>query len=244
MHVDGHAIGTGRCFIVAELSGNHNGDLDMAKQMVLEAQRCGADAVKVQTLDPFDMPDKDETVKEGVVSKWIGRRWLEVYKATFLPWRDQLRLKEFAMTIGMTFFASVYSKTAVDFWERNGGLPAYKIAAWQQKDPLMFALMIKTGKPFVVSFSDMDGGYWQPGRAAFLAKDDLDLILRLSRSFCEPVGYSNHGEPMQCVEAVKRGAVIVEQHFRIDEGLDLCAALPGEFKAMVEAIRKVERCSG
>ena len=63
MHVDGHAIGTGRCFIVAELSGNHNGDLDMAKQMVLEAQRCGADAVKVQTLDPFDMPDKDETVK-------------------------------------------------------------------------------------------------------------------------------------------------------------------------------------
>lgn len=234
MRIGGKDIGVGSCFIISELSGNANGSLDTAKQMILEAQRCGADAVKVQTLDPFDMPDKDETVKEGVVSRWIGRRWLDVYKATFLPWQDQLRLKEFAMTIGMTFFASVYSPAAVDFWERNGGLPAYKIAAWQSWDAGLYARALVTWKPIVMTVceSRMLG----VPNGVMLAKDDINMKLP------RPWGFSNHGDPMQCVEAVKRGAVIVEQHFRIDEGLDLCAAMPEQFKAMVEAIRKVERC--
>src|SRR5574343_1925295 len=134
MQIGGFSIGAGRCLIVTELSGNMNGSLETARQMVLAAKECGADAVKVQTLDPFEMPDKDETVKEGVVSRWIGRRWLDVYKATFLPWQDQLNLKRFAEDRGVIFFASVYSPAAVDFWERNGGLPAYKIAAWQARD--------------------------------------------------------------------------------------------------------------
>ena len=248
MHIDGHEIGTGRCLIVAELSGNHNGNLETAKQMVLEAKRCGADAVKVQTLDPFDMPDKDETVKEGVVSKWIGRRWLEVYKATFLPWQDQLRLKEFAMTIGMTFFASVYSKAAVDFWERNGSLPAYKIAGWQANYSELIGHTAETGRPVIIASDLYETGFSIPWGAmyewALLSRDAIEPIVREAVAFNVPVGYSNHGDPMQCVEAVKRGAVIVEQHFRIDEGLDLYAATPEQFKAMVESIRKVERCSG
>ena len=239
MHIDGHEIGTGPCFIVSELSGNANGDLRTAKQMVLEAQRCGADAVKVQTLDPFDMPDKDETVKDGVVSRWIGRRWLDVYKATFLPWQDQLRLKGFAESIGVTFFASVYSKAAVDFWERNGGLPAYKIAGWQSNDILFVDYVRRIARPTVATLAHGSAihGHWDGG-LAILVSDPEEVNTRYMDG--TPIGFSNHGDPMQCVEAVKRGAVIVEQHFRIDEGLDLCAATTEQFKAMVDAIRKVE----
>jgi sialic acid synthase SpsE len=146
-----------------------------------------------------------------------------------------LTLKRFAEDIGMTFFASVYSPAAVDFWERNGGLPAYKIASWQSEDMgLLWDIyltgtlcMASTEKPWPFVPLLLNG--------ILLAKDSLDLRLP------NPWGFSNHGDPMQCVEAVKRGAVIVEQHFRIDEGLDTFAALPAEFKAMVKAIREVER---
>jgi sialic acid synthase SpsE len=182
------------------------------------------------------MPDKDETVKEGVVSRWTGRRWLDVYKATYLPWLDQVALKRFAEDIGLTFFASVYSPAAVDFWERNGGLPAYKVAEWQSEDAGLAVHILLTGKPCMVSRQKRLKYNLALLNGIYLAKDSLSLDLP------KPWGFSNHGDPMQCVEAVKLGAVIVEQHFRIDEGLDLCAALPGEFKAMVEAIRKVERC--
>jgi sialic acid synthase SpsE len=224
-----------------------NGSLETAKRMVLEAQRCGADAVKVQTLDPFGMPDKDETVKGGVPSKWIGRRWLDVYKATFLPWQDQLNLKRFAEDRGVIFFASVYSPKAVDFWERNGGLPAYKIAAWQARNTELIQSTCDRGRPVVISVDDIwptPHLYWpqlfQPpytGDVLYLAKDSLWNLKYLGN-----VGYSNHKKLQYAIRAAKLGAVIVEQHFRIDEGLDLCAALPDEFKAMVEAIRKVERC--
>ena len=243
MRIGGFEIGA-KTFIVAELSGNMNGDLETAKRMVLEAQRCGADAVKVQTLDPFGMPDKDETVKGGVPSKWIGRRWLDVYKATFLPWQDQLNLKRFAEDRGVIFFASVYSPAAVDFWEGNGGLPAYKIAAWQARDSELIEYAAQTRRPVIIA-SDFERGFSIPWGAmhewALLLKDTSHPILHVAQGLKLPIGFSNHGDPMQCVEAVKRGAVIVEQHFRIDEGLDTFAAMPEQFKAMVEAIRKVER---
>ena len=225
-------------FVVAELSGNMNGSLKTAKQMVVAAKECGADAVKAQTLDPFDMPDKDETVKEGVVSRWIGRRWLDVYKATFLPWQDQLTLRDYAREIGMTFFASVYSIAAVDFWERNGGLPAYKIASWQSGEHGLIAHAASMGRPLIITAGPVLSIQWGSlGDTAFLAlsPDMMDFFKGY------PVGFSNHGDPMQCVEAVKKGAVIVEQHFRIDEGLDTCAAPPHEFKAMVDGVREIEK---
>ena len=243
MRIGGKDIGTGSCFVVAEFSGNHNGSLETAKQMVLEAQRCGADAVKVQTLDPFEMPDWDEIVKDGVVPQWIGRRWLDVYKATYLPWQDQLTLKGFAESKGVVFFASVYSPGAVDFWERNGGLPAYKIAAWQARDSELIAYAAQTSRPVIIS-SAFETGWSIPwgamGEWALLLKEVEHPILHIAQFLKVPIGFSNHGDPMNCVEAVRRGAVIVEQHFRINDGLDLCAALPGEFKAMVEEIRAWE----
>lgn len=237
MRIDDFEIGS-RVFVVAELSGNMNGSLETAKQMVGAAKACGADAVKVQTLDPFEMPDKDETVKEGVVSRWIGRRWLDVYKATYLPWQDQLTLRDYAREIGVTFFASVYSIGAVDFWERNGGLPAYKIASWQSGEHGLIAHAASMGRPLIITAGPVLSIQWGSlGDTAFLvlSPDMMDFFKGY------PAGFSNHGDPMKCVEAVKRGAVIVEQHFRIDEGLDLCAAMPEQFEAMVDGIREIEK---
>lgn len=243
MRIGDFEIGA-KTFIVAELSGNMNGSLETARRMVVAAKECGTDAVKVQTLDPFDMPDKDETVKEGVVSRWTGRRWLDVYKATYLPWLDQVALKRFAEDIGLTFFASVYSPAAVDFWERNGGLPAYKIAAWQARDSELIEYAAQTRRPVIIA-SDFERGFSIPWGAmhewALLLKDTSHPILHVAQGLKLPIGFSNHGDPMQCVEAVKRGAVIVEQHFRIDEGLDTCAAMPEQFEAMVDGIREIEK---
>lgn len=232
-----------RCYIVAELSGNHGGNFGEAWRMIETAVKCGADAVKLQTYDPFDMPDKDETVKG--FGEWEGRRWIDVYKSTYLPWADQVRLIGLAQDKGVSIFTTVYSKHAVDYMEANTDLPAYKIPAWLINDKALITYAAATGKPLIMSANDEPeawNAYW-PRNVAWLARDNMDAMKTMAGKYAVPVGYSNHGDPNNCVMAVSLGAVIIEQHFALSKNaLDgEFAALPEQFQKMVEAIRKVER---
>jgi len=93
MQIGDFEIGS-KCFIVAELSGNMGGNLETARHMVDAAKACGADAVKIQTYKPREMPDKDEIVKG--CGKWDGMKWLNAYYRTYMPWFDQLKLRKHA----------------------------------------------------------------------------------------------------------------------------------------------------
>jgi pseudaminic acid synthase len=259
MQISNLELGTGHCFVIAELSGNMGGSLETARQMVRVAKECGADAVKLQTFMPRDMPDSQQVV-EGYGVKWDGRIWHDVYMETELPWPDQLQLKNDAAEWGIILFSTVCSKEAVDFWESHGGLPAYKIASWQcPKGDFARVLSDSVRKPIIYSVESMSPMWWHwyplakcpteelpiPRKAShvWLAKDNLELITRCRNlRVLDPVGYSNHGPIDNCVEAVKRGAVIVEQHFTLSrDTIDYFAALPAEFGYMVREIRKVER---
>ena len=243
MNIAGREIGK-PVFIVAELSGNHGGSYNEALRMIHTAKECGADAVKLQTLRPEDMPDKDE-------ASWDGRKWIDVYREVAMPWKWHVRLKQSAESIGITLFTSVYSNEAISWLEEHGGMPAYKIPSWLCADEELLKAASLTEKPIIVSVRN----HIEAGRAihqiinlALLVVDDVDEIEEVCVTntrvvFEVPIGYSNHGNIADCVEAVRQGACVIEQHFTLSrDSIDgKFAATPDEFRVMVESIREVEK---
>jgi sialic acid synthase SpsE len=237
MLIGKHEIGTGHCFIVAELSGNAGGSIEEAQRMIDAAQECGADAVKLQAVVPEEMPDIEDKVKD--CGKWDGRKWLDVYQQTHLSWSAHLALKGYADKRGITLFTTVYSRPAVRYLEKYSDMPAYKIANWQCGNAELIGYVAKTTKPIIITLPGLDA--WtlpRPEKSIFLAKDSLTLMEEMADFFGE-AGFSNHGDSSNCIEAAKAGAVMVEQHFTLSrDTIDgQFAAMPDEFKAMVKGIR-------
>lgn len=247
--IAGRAIGpTHPCCIVAELSGNAGQDIAKAERLIEMAKEAGADAVKLQTYDPDQMFDKDDIIS-GLEPPWEGMTGRAIYRLVALPWEWQVKLKRYADEIGIILFSTVCDEDSVDFWEsqRKGlRLPAYKIAEWQAKDWRFIDYVNKvTRKPMIVSVKNTSQplGAWQhASEVAFLAKDDLVLMSILRRQYKVPIGYSNHGPVSKCVEAVAKGACIVEQHVTLSpDTIDgKFAALPDQFKQMVKEIRMAQ----
>ena len=120
-------------FIIAEMSGNHNGDLNKALELVQAAAKAGADALKLQTYTAdtitidhrgglFDINDES--------SLWVGRNLYELYQEAHTPWEWHKEIFEYANSLGMLAFSSPFDETAVDFLE-NLKVPAYKIASFE-----------------------------------------------------------------------------------------------------------------
>ena len=107
-----------RTFIIAEMSANHCGDLNLAKKIIAAAKSAGADAVKIQTYtaDTMTLDCRSETFKiSGTL--WNGRYLYDLYKEAYTPWEWQRELKEFADSEGIIFFSTPFDMSAVDFLE-------------------------------------------------------------------------------------------------------------------------------
>lgn len=241
MKIGDFEIGS-KTFIVAELSGNHGGDYETAEHMIDLAQECGADAVKLQTYLPDDMPDKDETVTG--CGCWDGWKWKDVYHRTLMPWAHQIALKSYADKKGIILFTTVCSKAAVDFLESHTDMPAYKIASWQSRDSELINCVASTGKRGIITGDIEKGFIMPPGDWVLLLKDEMVAFLPgLRESLKIPIGYSNHLSIDCAIAAVELGAVIIEQHFTLSrDSIDgQFAALPAEFGYMVREIRNLEK---
>lgn len=271
MKIAGQSIGNGnRCYIIAELSGNHNKDFQKAVEMIHKAKECGADAVKLQTYTPdtltIDCNNKYFTI--GKDTTWQGQILYELYEKAYTPWDWQPKLKKVADSINITLFSTPFDKTAVDFLE-NINVPAHKIASFELVDLGLIRYVAKTGKPVILSvgmatLSEIEDAVTvlreeNCSNFALLKcvsdypAEPRDMNLRtipnLRDMFDVPVGLSDHSmESEIAVAAVSLGASIIEKHFtlkRADGGPDSSFSLePEEFKNLVTMIRNTEKALG
>ncbi len=147
-------IGPGsRPFVVAELSGNHNGNLERALEVVDAAARSGADAVKLQTYTPDSMTLNvnypDFTVKDPS-SLWFGRTLYELYGEAATPYQWHEPIFERCRRYGMLAFSSPFDPAAVAFLD-DLGVPCFKIASFEIVDHELIRCAAATGKPLIIS---------------------------------------------------------------------------------------------
>ena len=259
-------------FIIAEMSANHCGDLNLAKKIIAAAKDAGADAVKIQTYtaDTITIDSKREEfkIKGGL---WDGRYLYELYKSASSPWKWQPELKAFADEIGIPLFSTPFDKTAVDFLEQMN-VPMYKIASFEAFDYPLIRYAAKCGKPMIIStgvsaIEEIQGAIdacKSVGNSditilkctsAYPAKAD-DMNLATIRDMIDrfgpqgvKIGLSDHSMSIvPPITAVALGAKVIEKHFTLDRALggeDSGFSLNAEeFAAMVKAVRETEKALG
>ena len=140
-------------FVIAEMSGNHNQSLERALAIVEAAATAGAHAIKLQTYtadtmtldvrgDSFEINDPD--------SLWAGQNLHDLYKKAYNPWEWHGPIMQRARELGLICFSSPFDETAVDFLE-DLGVPAYKIASFENNHLPLIAKAASTGKPLIIS---------------------------------------------------------------------------------------------
>jgi N-acetylneuraminate synthase len=256
-------------YIIAEVSANHGQSFEQAVRIVEAAHAAGADAVKLQTYTPDTLTiDSDAEPFRISGTMWDGRRLYELYGEAYTPWEWQPRLKEVANALGMDLFSTPFDDTSVDFLE-GMGVPAHKVASFESVDLPLLRKVAATGKPVIMStgmatLSEVDEAV-STLRAAgnqqlILLKctsaypapaSDMNLrtIPHLAAAFGVPAGLSDHTLDVAVpVAAVALGAAVIEKHLTLSRdapGPDSGFSLePGEFRAMVQAVRTAEQALG
>ncbi|PWC54972.1 N-acetylneuraminate synthase [Azospirillum sp. TSO22-1] len=261
--IAGRAIGPDHPpYVIAELSGNHNGDIGRALALIDAAKEAGADAVKLQTYtaDTITIAHDGPGFRlEGGL--WAGRTLHDLYQEAHTPWDWHPRLFERAGSLGLAAFSSPFDPTAVDFLE-GLDVPAHKIASFELVDLPLVRRVARTGKPVILSTGmaslgeiaeAVDAIRAESGRPPILlhctsgyptpiAEVDLRTIPHLASAFRTVVGLSDHTHGVAVpIAAVALGAVLVEKHFtlkRADGGPDAAFSLePEEFRTMAQACR-------
>lgn len=261
---EGHPV-----FIVAEIGINHNGDPVLAEKLIRAAADAGVDAVKFQTFKAEDLvaanTPKDEYMKKETGS---SESMYDMFKRLELPQDSYKSLKDLAESMGLIFFSSPFSESAVDFLF-NLGVKVFKIASAEITNLPLLRYIGRKGLPVILStgMSTMDevkiavktleaGGckniillhatISHPAK-----KEDLNLraIGTLKNEFKFPVGYSDHTDDtlVPCL-AVASGAVLIEKHFTLDklmDGPDHCHSMnPKGMGDTVRMIRDTEKVLG
>lgn len=258
------------CFIIAELSANHNQNFDEAVKLVRAVKEAGADAVKLQTYtaDTLTIPSNRPEFQIGKGTLWEGKNLHQLYAEAFTPWDWQPKLKRLADELDLILFSTPFDVTAVDFLERMN-VPAHKIASFELVDLPLIEKVARTGKPIIMStgmstlaeIHDAVEAIRKTGNqqlallkctSSYPAPPEemnLRTIPHLATAFGVPAGLSDHtmGHTV-AVAAVSLGACIVEKHFTLSraiKGPDSEFSMePAEFRAMVDAIRMTEKALG
>lgn len=258
------------CFIIAELSANHNQNMDIAKQTIKAAKESGADAIKLQTYTPdtmtIDCDNEYFKIKQGTV--WDGTTLYKLYEKAYTPWHWHKELKEYAQKLGLIFFSTPFDKSATDFLEEIG-VEVYKVASFEITDIPLIEYIASKGKPMIIStgiatLQDLelvvntckkvgnDKIILLKCTSSYPAKlEDCNLltILDLKERFNVISGLSDHSMEIEVpITAVALGGKVIEKHFILDRnigGPDSGFSMePEEFKKMVDSIRKVEKSLG
>ena len=258
-----------RVLIIAELSANHNGSLEIAIETIKAAKRAGADCIKLQTYTADTMTidsKKHGFVIEGTV--WNGKNLYKLYKEAYTPWEWHETLFKTAADEGLLCFSSPFDKTAVDFLE-DLNVPAYKIASFEITDIPLIEYVASKGKPVIIStgIAELEDIELALEACKRMGNNDI-AVLKCTSSYPAPIeeanmvmvkdlaerfnvisGLSDHtiGNTAPVV-ATCFGAKIIEKHFILDRsigGADASFSMnEAEFADMVTAVREAESAIG
>jgi N-acetylneuraminate synthase len=268
--IGGRAISTqAPPFIVAELSANHNGDIERALRLIDEAKAAGADAIKLQTYTAdtitIDHDGPDFRITGGL---WDGRNLYDLYREAQTPWEWHEQLFSYGRSLGIMVFSSPFDATAVDLLERLG-TPAYKIASFEAIDLPLIRRVAATKKPMIIStgianlgeihdavVAARGGGceelallHCVSAYPAPAEEMNLRTIPHLADTFNVVAGLSDHTMGTAVAAAsVALGASIIEKHLtlaRSDGGPDSAFSLePHELRELVNACRATHAALG
>ncbi|MBT2786008.1 pseudaminic acid synthase [Halomonas sp. ISL-106] len=224
-------------YIIAEMSANHNGNIETAFRIIDEAKKAGADALKIQTYTPdtitldSDLPDFQ--IKGGL---WDGKTLYELYEWAHTPWDWHKPLFEHSRKIGIPIFSSPFDSTAVDLLEGLNA-PAYKIASFESVDLQLIRYVAATGKPMIISTgmanaeeieeaitAAREGGCKQlailhcvSGYPAPAEDYNLRTIADMIERFGLVTGLSDHTlDNTTAIASIVMGASLIEKHFTLD----------------------------
>ncbi len=270
MKIGNFSLENNKTFIIAELSANHNQDIELAKDTIYAMKESGANAVKLQTYtaDTLTIDCKKDYFKIQGGSLWDNQYFYDLYKNAFTPWEWHFELKELSEKLGMIFFSTPFDKTAVDFLEELN-VPCHKIASFEITDIPLIKYAASKQKPMIIStgiatydeIKDAVDTCKSVGNndiillkctsayPAPIEDANLKVIPELSKEFNVLTGLSDHTiGSIVPVAAVSLGAVMVEKHFILSKNIESpdkeFSMTPGEFAQMVKDIRNVEKALG
>lgn len=264
-----HINNESKVFIIAELSANHNGNLETACETIRGAKRAGADAIKFQTYtaDTITLNCKNDDFRiKGTI--WDGKYLYDLYKEAYTPWEWHEELFKVAKEEGLICFSSPFDKTSVDLLEELNA-PMYKIASFEITDIPLIEYVASKGKPIILSTGIAEETDIELALDACRRMGNNDIaLLKCTSSYPAPIeeanmcmvrdlaerygvvsGLSDHtmGATVPIV-ATCFGAKIIEKHFILDRsigGPDASFSMnEDEFKAMVRAVREAESAIG
>ena len=224
-------------YIIAELSANHNGDINRAYQIMEEAKKAGADAIKLQSYThetiTMDCDSEEFQIHGGL---WDGKTLYELYKDAHMPWDWHKPLFDKAKELGITIFSSPFDFTAVDLLE-DLDAPAYKIASFELIDLPLIKRVAQTGKPMIIStgmaneeeiaeaIKTAKGNgckelvvlHCVSGYPAPAEQYNLRTITDIAERFNVLAGLSDHTiDNATAVASVALGACLIEKHVTMD----------------------------
>jgi len=257
-------------FIIAELSANHNGNLQIALDTIKAAKEVGANAIKLQTYTADTLTldcDKDDFIIKGG-TLWDGRKLYDLYKEAYTPWEWHKKLFEYARSLDLDIFSSPFDKSAVDFLEQFDP-SCYKVASFEITDYELVRYIASKKKPIIIStgiatleeIEDVvkickDAGNENiillkctSAYPAPLQNANLNMIPDLAKRFGVISGFSDHTLGTTApIAAVALGAKVIEKHFILDKsigGADADFSLDKkEFSQMIKAVRDTEKLLG
>lgn len=248
-------------YLIAEISANHNGNIDGAKQAISKAKKCGANAVKIQTYTPDTLTIKcnnPEFILKGGL--WDGRTLYDLYKEAHTPYEWHQELFDHAKKENITLFSTPFDKTAVDLLE-SLNTPAYKIASFELIDIPLIKRVASCKKPILMStgaasldeISEAVTVARQAGAEEILLfhcissypapieESNLNHIKYLQKKFGVLVGLSDHsiGSDVGFI-AAGLGVSAIEKHFTVSKKINgpdtEFSATPDEFKELRKKI--------
>jgi len=256
-------------YVIAEMSGNHNGQLARALALIDAARQAGADAVKLQTYTADTMtidhhgPGFD--IEEGL---WKGRSLYELYQEAHTPWEWHEALFAHGKRQGITVFSTPFDPSAVDYLAALGA-PAFKIASFEVTDLPLIAAVARQRKPMIVSTGMASDAEIAEALAAIRDNGNPPVVLLhcisayptpasemnlrripyLAERFGILPGLSDHSMgTTAAVTAIALGAAVIEKHFtlaRADGGPDSAFSLePDELAALVRGAREAWEALG
>ena len=259
-----------KCLIIAELSANHDGDIEIAKETIRAAKRAGADAIKIQTYtsDTLTLDCKTDDFKVQGGTLWDGRYLYELYKDASLPWEWHKELFDLAKKEGLICFSTPFDNSAVDLLEELN-CPIYKIASFEIADIPLIEYVAKKQKPIIMSTgianyediklavetcrkvgnNDITVLKCTSSYPAPINEANLKMMKKFSKDFGVKIGLSDHtiGNLLPIL-SIAMGATVIEKHFKLNDevgGADASFSVnEQDFKILVDEIRLAELAMG